>query len=219
MTKYRNKLVYNANTGEIKDDRRHMSMLEDFWLPRREGGRGTEISTLPGGQNLSEIEDIQYFQKKLYKSLNVPVSRLESETGFSLGRASEITRDEVKFSKFVDRIRKKFGRVFTDILQTQCVLKGILSQEEFDDIKEFIQYDFNDDNHFTELKETEVLRERLNTLREIDEYVGKYYSKEFIRKRVLQQSDDDIKDIDKQIEQEKELEPDEGEDDMGDLGI
>jgi hypothetical protein len=219
MTKYRNKLVYNANTGEIKDDRRHMSMLEDFWLPRREGGRGTEISTLPGGQNLSEIEDIQYFQKKLYKSLNVPVSRLESETGFSLGRASEITRDEVKFSKFVDRIRKKFGRVFTDILQTQCVLKGILSQEEFEDIKEFIQYDFNDDNHFTELKETEVLRERLNTLREIDEYVGKYYSKEFIRKRVLQQSDDDIKDIDKQIEQEKELEPDEGEDDMSDLGI
>jgi hypothetical protein len=212
-------LVYNANTGEIKDDRRHMSMLEDFWLPRREGGRGTEISTLPGGQNLSEIEDIQYFQKKLYKSLNVPVSRLESETGFSLGRASEITRDEVKFSKFVDRIRKKFGRVFTDVLQTQCVLKGILSQEEFEDIKEFIQYNFNDDNHFTELKETEVLRERLNTLREIDEYVGKYYSREFIRKRVLQQSDNDIKDIDKQIEAEKVEEPDEEGDDDDNFGL
>jgi len=213
MTKYRNKLVYNANTGEIKDDRKHMSMLEDFWLPRREGGRGTEITTLPGGQNLSEIEDIQYFQKKLYKSLNVPISRLESDTGFSLGRASEITRDEVKFSKFIDRIRKKFGRVFNDILETQLVLKGIMKKEEFEEIKQFINYNFNDDNHFTEMKETEVLRERLNTLREIDEYVGKYYSREFIRKRVLLQSDDDIKDIDKQIDQEKAEEPEEEGDD------
>ena len=213
MNRYRNKLVYDASTGEIRDDRQYMSMLEDFWLPRREGGRGTEITTLPGGQNLSEIEDIQYFQKKLYKSLNVPISRLESDTGFSLGRASEITRDEVKFSKFIDRIRKKFGRVFNDILETQLVLKGIMKKEEFEEIKQFINYNFNDDNHFTEMKETEVLRERLNTLREIDEYVGKYYSREFIRKRVLLQSDDDIKDIDKQIDQEKAEEPEEEGDD------
>ena len=178
MRKYRNKLVYNAETGEIKDDRKHMSMLEDFWLPRREGGRGTEITTLPGGQNLADIDDIEYFKKKLYQSLNVPATRLEADNGFNMGRASEISRDELKFNKFTNRLQKKFARVFTDILRTHLVLKEIVTGEEFDKFKDFIQYEFATDNHFTELKEAEILRERLDTLGTISEYVGKYYSNE-----------------------------------------
>jgi hypothetical protein len=199
QTNYRNKLVYNADTGEVKDDRRHMNMLEDFWLPRREGGRGTEISTLPGGQNLGEIEDILYFQKKLYKSLNVPISRLETETAFAIGRATEISRDEVKFSRFVDRLRLKFSRLFDDILRTQLLLKNIITDDDWKAMKEYVSYDFQKDNHFTELKEAEILRERINTLEVMDQFVGKYYSEEWIRKNVLRQSEVEIGEIDKEI--------------------
>ena len=202
MHKYRNKLVYNAETGEIKDDRKHMSMLEDFWLPRREGGRGTEITTLPGGQNLADIDDIEYFKKKLYQSLNVPATRLEADNGFNMGRASEISRDELKFNKFTNRLQKKFARVFTDILKTHLVLKEIVSGEEFDKFKDFLQYEFATDNHFTELKEAEILRERLDTLGGIADYIGKYYSNEYVRKYVLRQSEEDIKIIDQQIQDE-----------------
>ena len=212
MHKYRNKLVYNAETGEIKDDRKHMSMLEDFWLPRREGGRGTEITTLPGGQNLADIDDIEYFKKKLYQSLNVPATRLEADNGFNMGRASEISRDELKFNKFTNRLQKKFGRVFTDILKTHLVLKEIVTGEEFDKVKDFIQYEFATDNHFTELKEAEILRERLDTLSGIADYIGKYYSNEYVRKYVLRQSEEDIKIIDQQIQDEGGNEED-GEDD------
>ena len=202
MGRYRNKLVYDANTGEIKDDKKFMSMLEDFWLPRREGGRGTEISTLPGGQNLGELEDVKYFQKKLYKSLNVPNSRLETETTFNIGRAAEITRDEVKFQKFVARLRKRFGELFVDLLKTQLILKGICSIEEWDDMKEHIQYDYIADNYFTELKDIEIRNERMNEVAQMDPYVGKYFSAEYIRRQVLKQSDTEIKEIDEQIEQE-----------------
>ena len=202
MHKYRNKLVYNAETGEIKDDRKHMSMLEDFWLPRREGGRGTEITTLPGGQNLADIDDIEYFKKKLYQSLNVPATRLEADNGFNMGRASEISRDELKFNKFTNRLQKKFARVFTDMLRTHLVLKEIVTGEEFDKFKDFIQYEFATDNHFTELKEAEILRERLDTLSGIADYIGKYYSNEYVRKYVLRQSEEDIKIIDQQIQDE-----------------
>jgi len=216
MNRYKNKLVYNADTGEIKDDRKHMSMLEDFWLPRREGGRGTEITTLPGGQNLADIDDIEYFKKKLYQSLNVPATRMEADNGFNMGRASEISRDELKFNKFTNRLQKKFARVFTDILKTQLVLKEIVSGEEFDKIKDFIQYDYATDNHFTELKDAEIMRERLDTLSNISDYVGQYYSKEWVRKYVLRQSEEDIKLIDKQITDEGGSESDEGsEDDFG----
>ena len=202
MHKYRNKLVYNAETGEIKDDRKHMSMLEDFWLPRREGGRGTEITTLPGGQNLADIDDIEYFKKKLYQSLNVPATRLEADNGFNMGRASEISRDELKFNKFTNRLQKKFARVFTDMLRTHLVLKEIVTGEEFDKFKDFIQYEFATDNHFTELKEAEILRERLDTLGGIADYIGKYYSNEYVRKYLLRQSEEDIKIIDQQIQDE-----------------
>ena len=202
MGRYRNKLVYDANTGEIKDDKKFMSMLEDFWLPRREGGRGTEISTLPGGQNLGELEDVKYFQKKLYKSLNVPNSRLETETTFNIGRAAEITRDEVKFQKFVARLRKRFGELFVDLLKTQLILKGICSIEEWDDMKEHIQFDYIADNYFTELKDIEIRNERMNEVAQMDPYVGKYFSAEYIRRQVLKQSDTEIKEIDEQIEQE-----------------
>ena len=202
MHKYRNKLVYNAETGEIKDDRKHMSMLEDFWLPRREGGRGTEITTLPGGQNLADIDDIEYFKKKLYQSLNVPATRLEADNGFNMGRASEISRDELKFNKFTNRLQKKFARVFTDMLRTHLVLKEIVTGEEFDKFKDFIQYEFATDNHFTELKEAEILRERLDTLGGIADYIGKYYSNEYVRKYVLRQAEEDIKIIDQQIQDE-----------------
>ncbi len=215
MNKYRNKLVYNAQTGEIKDDRKHMSMLEDFWLPRREGGRGTEITTLPGGQNLADIDDIEYFKKKLYQSLNVPATRLEADNGFNMGRASEISRDELKFNKFTNRLQNKFARSFTDILKTQLVLKEIVTGEEFDKMKDFIQYDFATDNHFTELKDAEVLRERLDTLGTISDYVGKYYSNEYVRKYVLRQSEEDIKLIDQQIQDEGGDEEGGDDDDFG----
>ena len=212
MTRYKNKLVYNADTGEIRDDRKHMSMLEDFWLPRREGGRGTEITTLPGGQNLGEIEDIIYFQRKLFRSLNVPISRLETEAGFSLGRTTEISRDEVKFSRFVDRLRMKFSSMFMDILRTQLALKGIMPIEEWELEKENIRFDYQKDSHFVEMKDAEILRERVTSLRELDEFVGKYYSQQWIRKNVLRQSEEEIEMIDSQIEDEKENEDGEGED-------
>ena len=179
-----------------------MSMLEDFWLPRREGGRGTEITTLPGGQNLGEIEDIIYFQRKLFRSLNVPISRLETESGFSLGRTTEISRDEVKFSRFVDRLRMKFSTMFMDILRTQLALKGIMPIEEWELEKENIRFDYQKDSHFVEMKDAEILRERVTSLRELDEFVGKYYSQQWIRKNVLRQSEEEIEMIDKQIEDE-----------------
>ena len=202
MARYRNKLVYDASTGEIRDDRKHMSMLEDFWLPRREGAKGTEVSTLPGGQNLGEISDVQYFQKKLYKALNVPISRMESEAGFNLGKAAEITRDELKFTKFVQRLRKRFTLVFSDILKTQLVLKGVITIEDWQIIRPHIQYDYLKDGYFAELKEAEILRERLSLAQEVNPYVGKYYSVAYIRKNVLRQSDEDIIDIDNQIADE-----------------
>ena len=199
MAKYRNKMVYDAETGDMKDDKKHMSMLEDFWLPRREGGRGTEISTLPGGENLGQIDDIEYFRRKLYKSLNVPSGRLEQEQQFNLGRSTEISRDELKFQKFINRLRKKFSALFIDILKTQLILKGIVTNEEWEDIRSDITVDFLKDNHFSELKDAELLRERLGTLREIDEYAGRYYSVEWIRKNVLMQTEEDIENIIKQI--------------------
>ena len=202
MARYRNKLVYDASTGEIRDDRKHMSMLEDFWLPRREGAKGTEVSTLAGGQNLGEISDVQYFQKKLYKSLNVPISRMESENGFNLGRAAEITRDELKFTKFVQRLRKRFTQLFHDILKTQLVLKGIITIEDWQNLKEHIQYDYLKDGYFSELKNAELLRERLALANEVSPYIGKYFSVEYVRKNVLRQSDEDIIDIDTQIRKE-----------------
>ena len=204
MTRYRNKLVYDASTGEVKDDRNQMSMLEDFWLPRREGGRGTEITTLGGGQNLGELEDVKYFQKKLYKSLNIPISRLEDAGGgFNLGRSTEITRDEIKFSKFIQRLRKKFGELFQDLLKTQMILKGIITDEDWTNIKEYIIYDFQDDNHFQELKDMEILKERIDALNNVNEFVGTYYSVEYIRRYILRQSDTEIDEIDKQIADEK----------------
>ena len=202
MGRYRNKLVYDANTGEIKDDKKFMSMLEDFWLPRREGGRGTEITTLPGGQNLGELEDVKYFQKKLYKSLNVPNSRLETETTFNIGRAAEITRDEVKFQKFVARLRKRFGELFVDLLKTQLILKGIVSIEEWEDMKEHIQFDYIADNYFSELKDIEIRNERINQVAAMDPYVGKYFSIEYMRRQVIKQTDQEIVEIDEQIEKE-----------------
>jgi len=215
MHKYRNKLVYNAETGEIKDDRKHMSMLEDFWLPRREGGRGTEITTLPGGQNLADIDDIEYFKKKLYQSLNVPATRMEADNGFNMGRASEISRDELKFNKFTNRLQKKFARVFTDILRTHLILKEVVTGEEFDKFRDFLQFDFATDNHFTELKEAEILRERMDTLGTVSEYIGKYYSNEYVRKYILRQTEDDIKLIDTQIQDEGGGEEEGGQDDGG----
>ena len=204
MQKYKNKLVYDAQTGEIRDDRRFQTMLEDFWLPRREGGKGTEITTLPPGQNLGEIEDVLYFQKKLYKSLNVPVSRLEAENGFSLGRASEITRDELKFSKFISRLRLRFSHLFDRLLETQLLLKGVCTRAEWQQIKEEISYDYISDLHFTEMKEAEVMKERLGLLGDIDGYVGKYFSEAWIRKNVLKQTEDDIEQMNKEMEEEKE---------------
>jgi len=202
MNHYRNKLVYDAQTGDIRDDRKFMSILEDFWLPRREGGRGTEIQTLPGGENLGEIEDILFFQKKLYHCLNVPISRLESNTGFSLGRATEITRDELKFQKFVDRLRKRFSVLFMDLLRTQLILKHVITEDDWTDFKECIRIDYRKDSHFTELKENEILRERLDVATQIGPFVGKYYSDEWVRKNVLKQDDDMIAEIDAQIKSE-----------------
>ena len=202
MARYRNKLVYDASTGEIRDDRNYMSMLEDFWLPSREGGRGTDISTLPGGQNLGEIADIEYFRSKLYRSLNVPVSRLESNSGFNLGRASEITRDELKFTKFVQRLRKKFTELFNDILRTQLILKGIINEEDWQSVRDSITYDFLQDGHFAELKNTELMRERLQLANEMRDYIGKFYSVDYVRKNILKQNEREIEDIDRQIKKE-----------------
>jgi len=203
MTKYRNKLVYDASTGQIKDDRKHMSMLEDFWLPRRENGRGTEISTLPGGDNLGQIDDIIYFQKRLYRSLNVPVNRLEQEAQFSLGRSTEISRDEVKFQKFIDRLRRRFGSVFLGILKKQLILKGIITAQDWEEWKDDIYVDYIKDNHFSELKDQEILQSRIGLMNEVTQYVGEYFSKDWVMRNVLMFSDDDIekmqKDIDKEI--------------------
>ena len=210
MNRYRNKLVYDASTGEIRDDRNHMSMLEDFWLPRREGGRGTEITTLPGGSNLGEIDDITYFQRKLYRSLNVPISRMEAEQGFSLGRSTEITRDELKFTKFVQRLRKRFTALFTDILKTQLVLKGIVTLEDWSQMKEHIQYDFLQDGHFAELKKAELLEDRINALGSIENYIGTFYSKEWVQKNVLNMTDAEIEEMQRQINKEAGLDPEDG---------
>ena len=204
MSRYRNKLVYDANTGEVRDDRKFMSMMEDFWLPRREGGRGTEITTLPGGQNLGELADIEYFQKKLYRALQVPESRIASDGGFNLGRSSEILRDELKFAKFVGRLRKRFAYMFTDMLKTQLLLKNIVTPEDWKTISEHIQYDFLYDNQFAELKESELINERLGTLATIEPFIGKYYSNEWVRKNVLRQTDSEIIEMDEQIEKEIE---------------
>ena len=204
MYRYRNKLTYNAATGEVRDDRKFMSMMEDFWLPRREGGRGTEITTLPGGQNLGELADIEYFQKKLYRSLGVPESRIANDGGFNLGRSSEILRDELKFSKFVGRLRKRFAQLFNDMLKTQLILKNIVAPEDWETIREHIQYDFIYDNQFAELKETEMMNERLATLATIEPYIGRFYSNDWVRRKILRQTDADILEQDKQIEQEIE---------------
>jgi len=203
MARYRNKLVYDANTGEIRDDKKHMSMLEDFWLPRREGGRGTEISTLPGGQNLGELKDVEYFRKKLYNSLNLPPSRLTDDNkAFNLGKTTEILRDELKFSKFIGRLRKRFSALFHDILKTQLILKGIIAPEDWDDMEEHIQYDFLFDNHFNELKAQELMLARINLVTQMDPFVGKYFSTEYLRREVLQQTDKEYKEIDKQMKQD-----------------
>jgi hypothetical protein len=204
MVKYKNKLVYDANTGEVRDDRKFLSMMEDFWLPRREGGKGTEITTLPGGQNLGELEDVKYFQKKLYGALSVPVSRLEPNQTFSLGRTTEITRDELKFAKFVDRLRNKFSDIFNQALRVQCVLKGICTAEEFDSFKENIHYNFIQDNNFSELKEAELMTNRLTLLASIDPYTGRYFSQEWIQQNVLRLTDDEIVEMNAQIDKEKE---------------
>jgi len=210
MNRYRNKLGYDANTGEIRDERNHLWMLEDFWLPRREGGRGTEITTLPGGSNLGEIDDIQYFQKKLYRSLNVPISRLEAENSFSLGRSTEITRDELKFSKFVQRIRKKFNPLFTDLLKTQLLLKGIIAPDDWELMQEHIQYDYLQDGHFAELKDAELLNDRIQTLDSIQSYVGTFFSKEYVLKKVLRMNDAEIDQMRDQIAKELETDPMDG---------
>jgi hypothetical protein len=206
MVKYKNKLVYDANTGEVRDDRKFLSMMEDFWLPRREGGKGTEITTLPGGQNLGELEDVKYFEKKLYKALNVPVSRLNPESsGFTLGRTSEITRDELKFAKFVDRMRNKFAEMFDQALRVQCVLKGICTADEWNEFKEHIYYDFIKDNNFSELKEAELMKERLSLLSGVDPYTGRYFSQAWIQRNVLRLTDDQIKEMQIEIDEEKEI--------------
>jgi len=214
MTRYKNKLVYDAQTGEVRDDRKHQSMLEDYWLPRREGGRGTEITTLPGGENLGELADVEYFQKKLYKSLNVPVSRLESESGFVLGRAQEISRDEVKFTRFIERLRNRFNHLFNACLEKQLILKGVLTLNDWRMIEPNLFYEWQSDSHFAELKEAEMLNERLNTLQAMnfaEEVVGTFYSKEYIRKRILKQTDEEVQQIDKQIEAEAAASPPEEE--------
>ena len=202
MNKFRNKLVYDATTGEIKDDKKHLSMMEDFWMPRREGGKGTEITTLDGAQNLGQIEDINYFQNKLFQALNVPMSRLRPDTGFSIGQSSTITRDEVKFSKFISRLRNKFAGIFANILRVQLIAKGIIREDEWDEIFENIKFTFNKDNHYAELKDAEIIQNRLATLNAIDPFVGRYFSVEWVRRNVLLQTEDDIKEIDKQIKAE-----------------
>ncbi len=205
MNKFRNKIVYDATTGEVRDDRRHLSMMEDFWMPRREGGKGTEITTLPGGQNLGDIEDIQYFQNKLYHALNVPVGRLQEQQGFSIGRSVEISRDEIKFHKFVGRLRKKFANLFTDALFIQLVAKNIIRPDEWEDLKQDIKYDFIEDNHYSELKDNEILNTRLATLQLVEPYIGKFYSMDWIRKNILQMNEQEIEEMNKQMEDDGEI--------------
>ena len=205
MSRYRNKLVYDSNTGEIRDDKKHMSMLEDFWLPRREGGRGTEITTLPGGQNLGELTDIKYFQTQLYKALNVPPSRLESDKSFDLGKSEEINRDEIKFTKFVGRLRKKFSDLFHDLLKTQLILKGVITPDDWEDMKEHIQYDYLYDNHFSELKDLEMLQKKMEVLNELDLYVGKYFSQDYVMRQLLQFTEQEIVEMREQIDSEIKL--------------
>jgi hypothetical protein len=216
MTRHKNKLTYDITTGQIRDDRKHMTMLEDFWLPRREGGRGTEITTLPGGQNLGEMEDVDYFRKKLYKALNVPTSRIETENAFNLGRASEITRDELKFSKFVNRLRNRFSMLFDELLEIHLVLQGVVTREEFKKMKQRIRYDYIEDNHFSELKDTEILTNRLTLLREIDEYSGKYFSQRWVRSNILRMSEEQIDAMDQEIAKEADEEPQNEVDDVVD---
>ena len=203
MAKHKNKLVYDASSGEIRDDRKFMTMMEDFWLPRREGGRGTEITTLPGGQNLGEMDDVDYFRRKLYKSLNVPITRMESETQFNLGRTSEVTRDELKFTRFIERLRARFTHLFDNLLEIQLVLKGVINRKQWKELREDLYYDFPQDNYFTELKNAEVLTERLRLMSEVEQYVGKFYSLDWVRKNVLQMSEEEIRDMDKQIKKEE----------------
>ena len=207
MTQYRNKLVYDANTGEIRDERKHLSMLEDFWLPRREGGKGTEITTLPAGQNLGQMEDVLYFHKKLLNALNVPISRLDPQGGgiMGIGRVTEVTRDEVKFSKFIARLRNKFSRLFDDALRIQLSLKGICTVEEWEEFKESISYDFKKDNNFTEMRDAEIMRERISTTTQIDPYVGRYYSSAWVKKNILHMTKEEIEEMQKEIEEEGEL--------------
>ena len=216
MNRYRNKLVYDASTGEIRDDKKHMSMLEDYWMPRREGGRGTEITTLDGGQNLGEMEDVEYFKKRLYQALHVPISRLESDNGFNMGRSAEISRDEVKFFKFIERLRNKFSELFLNMLKTQLVLKGVMSKEQFEDIHQDIIFDYNKDNYFSELKEVDIMKERLEMMREVGEYIGQYFSKNYVYKNILRMTDEDIDEMKKEIDKEREEEPQE---DMGDIDV
>ena len=211
MARYRNKLVYDAQTGQIRDDRKHQSLLEDFWLPRREGGRGTEISTLPGGENLGQIDDIVYFQKKMYRALNVPINRLEQEAQFSLGRSSEITRDELKFQKFIDRLRRRFSYLFLNILKKQLVLKGIITEEDWNGWKTDMVIEYAMDNHFTELKNAEILREKLQSLDQVQNYVGDYFSKEWVMKNILHFNDEDIRQMQDQMSGEESPQGDEDE--------
>ena len=217
MTRYKNRLVYDSDTGEIKDDRRHQSMLEDYWLPRREGGRGTEITTLPGGENLGQLDDVEFFQKKLYKALHVPVSRLEADSGFSLGRESEITRDELLFSKFIQKLQTRFSHVFDEIMEKQLILKNIMTASEWSKIRDKVHYRFEKDHYYTEFKQQETLSQRIDLARNMEDLVGQYYSKEWFRKNILRQSQDEVEMIDAQIEKEKadgEYDDEGGEDEM-----
>lgn len=204
MTKFRNKLTYDASTGEIRDDRKHMSMLEDFWMPRRGEGKSTEITTLPAGQNLGQMDDVLYFEKKLYRALNVPISRMESQQGFSLGRSNEITRDELKFDKFVDKLRSRFSTIFDELLARQLALKGICTLEEWGQMKQSIRYDFIKDNNFTELKDAELLQNRLNMLSTVQPYIGQFYSRRWVQEHVLQFDESEIEDMKKEMEEEAE---------------
>ena len=217
MNRYRNKLVYNASTGEIRDDRKHMSMLEDFWIPRREGGRSTEITTLDGGQNLGEMEDVIYLQRKLFRALNVPLSRLETEAGFNLGRSTEITRDEIKFGKFISRLRARFSTLFNNLLKVQLISKGIISENDWKALDQQLKYTFQTDSHFTDLKDMEILKEKMDVMRELQEYVGTYFSKEYIKKNILRFSEEELREIESQIEKEAQEEPQEQEDDLGEI--
>jgi hypothetical protein len=206
MTKYKNKLVYDASTGEVRDDRKHLSMLEDFWMPRREGGKGTEIQTLESSDSFNDMSMVEYFEKKLYKALNVPVTRLDPQQAFSIGRTSEITRDELKFAKFIDKLRNKFSELFDQALRVQLVLKGICTEEEWNEFKEHVFFDFIKDNNFAELKEAEIMQERMGLLQIIDPYVGKYYSKNWVQRHILRLNDEDIEKMEQEISEELEIE-------------